>query len=347
MTMRAASLLRGTISVTDVPEPPPLGPNQLLISVQSCGICGSDLSLQKDVQTFVDVSKAGGNLLSEFDPDLPVVPGHEYSGIVANIGSDVRDFAIGDRVTGIGLATDQATGDRTIIGYSNSYPGGFAQRVVVDTLLTRQIPPGVSFDAAALAEPLHVGETHVQQSGVTSDDVALVIGAGPIGLGVVIALVERDCPLILVVEPSLRRRELASKLGAHVVSAPPANGPSSAIPEERGSRRVVVFEASGRQGTLDLLIRTLPHGSAIQVVASPFKPESFIPVIAQWRQIVVNFGGGKVDDAYGVTLNRLATGMIDPDLFITATVGLADVATSFDDLKDPEGHIKIIVHPQE
>lgn len=343
--MRAAALREGEIVVTEVPEPPAPSAGQLQIEVAACGICGSDLSLVKDAENFVRVAERGRFPLAAFDPTRPVVPGHEYAGTVVAVGSDVADFGVGDPVTGIGVATDPGTGVPTIIGYSNDYPGGYAERVTVDAGYARHVPDGLSLEAATLAEPLHVGETHVQQSGIRADDVALVIGAGTIGLGVVIALAAREVPLIVVVEPSPRRRELAQTLGAHVVVEPPSQGPVAALADLAEGRRVVAYECSGRAGTLGFLAENLPFGSAIQVVASPFAEESFVPVVAQWHQIVINFGSGPVEDPYGRMLARLAAGRIDPDLFLTGQVGLDGVARAFEDLKDPEAYVKILVRP--
>ncbi len=343
-TMKAATILNGEIEVRDIPRPPELGPGQVLVRIKSCGICGSDLSLRKDTAKFVRVSELGGNVLSVFDPTRYVVPGHEFAGVIEATADDVDGFAAGDHVTGIGIVTDREDGSLSIIGYSNSYPGGYAELVVLDASWLRPIPAGMSFDTASLAEPLHVGESHVQQSDYSDGDRALVIGAGTIGLGVVIALRERGCRSITVVEPSPRRRELAATLGAHHVVAPPAEGgPVAAL--EADAARVIAYECSGRVGALEELLRTLPHGSYVQVVASPFSEEPIVPVIAQWRRLIVNFGGGTTDDPYGVTLERLAAGRIDPSLFVTGHVGVDGVRQAFDDLRDPEQHVKILVHP--
>jgi threonine dehydrogenase-like Zn-dependent dehydrogenase len=343
--MRAAALRDGAIVATDVPEPPPPADGQLQIAVDSCGICGSDLSLSKDAENFVRVAERGRFPLAVFDPVRPVVPGHEYAGTVSAVGPAVDGFSVGDRVTGIGVATDPVSGVPTIIGYSNEYPGGFAERITVDASFARHVPDGLSLEAASLAEPLHVGETHVQQSRIGAGEAALVIGAGTIGLGVIIGLAARGIAPIVVVEPSPRRRELASVLGAHAVVEPPRAGPVAALDGLVDGQRVVAYECSGRRGTLGFLAENLPFGSAIQVVASPFAEETFVPVIAQWHQLLINFGSGPVDDPYGRTLGRLADGLIDPELFITGRVGVADVARAFEDLRDPEAHIKILVRP--
>ncbi len=343
--MKAATVLHGDIEVRDIPAPPDLGPGQIRVRIEACGICGSDLSLRKDVDQFVRVSRLGRHASSDFDADDYVVPGHEFAGVVDAVAPDVTSFSEGDRVTGLGIVTDQVTGERSIIGYSNSYPGGFGELVVINAESARMIPDGMSFDTASLAEPLHVGETHVQRSGFGTDDRGLVIGAGTIGLGVVIALRERGCDDITVVEPSPRRRQIATALGAHRVVEPPTDGGPVAALDPGSTARVVVYECSGRQGVIEELTRTLPQGSYIQVVASPFTEETFVPVIAQWRQLIINFGGGPVEDSYGITLRRLAEGRIDPDLFITAHVDLHGVAQAFEDLRDPERHVKIVVHP--
>jgi len=343
--MKAAALREGAIVALDVPEPPAPGSGQLQISVDSCGICGSDLSLSKDAENFVRVAERGKFPLAAFDHTRIVVPGHEYAGTVNAVGDGVSEFAVGDRVTGIGVATDPIVGVPTIIGYSNEYPGGFGERITVDASFARHVPDTLSLEAASLAEPLHVGETHVQQSQIGAGEAALVIGAGTIGLGVVIALAARRVSPIIVVEPSPRRRELAAALGAHVVIEPPEEGPVAALDGVIDGQRVIAYECSGRNGTLGFLAENLPFGSAIQVVASPFAEEGFVPVIAQWHQIVINFGSGSVDDPYGHTLSRLARGLINPDLFITGRVGVTGVGQAFEDLKDPEAHIKILVRP--
>jgi threonine dehydrogenase-like Zn-dependent dehydrogenase len=344
--MRAAVFHAGEFSVGDIPEPPTPGPGQVMLETATCGICGSDLSAAKDPHRFVEVSREAGNTLSIFDADQPVVLGHEYAGRVIEVGPDVAAFAVGDRVTGIGVVTEQASGLPTIIGYSNAYPGGFGERLVVDASWLRRIPDGMSYEHATLAEPLHVGETHVQQSGLTRDDTAIVIGAGPIGLGTVAAARARGA-YVIAVEPSARRREVALRLGAHVALNPADGDPVELCHERNGDRgSVVAYETSGRTGMINQLMHTLPRGSRIQVVGSSFGDEMIRPVVGQWRQIAINFGNGPVERPYEITLERLARGEIDADALITDRVPLEGVADAFEALRDPDRHVKIVVIPR-
>lgn len=344
--MRAAVFRAGSFSVTDTPGPPAAGPGQVMIETVACGICGSDISAAKDPHRFVEVSRDAGNTLSVFDPEKPIVLGHEYAGRVIEVGAGATSFALGDRVTGIGVVTEQDSGLPTIIGFSNTYPGGFGERLVIDAAWLRHIPEGMSFEHATLAEPLHVGEMHVQQSGLGAGDTALVIGAGPIGLGTVVAARAHGAAHVIAVEPAARRREVALHLGAHVAFDPAETDLLDTVARRtQAGGTVIAFETSGRSGMINRLIHKLPIGSRIQVVGSAFSDDVIRPVVGQWRQIVINFGHGAVERPYEITLERLASGQIDADALITDRVPLEGVAGAFEALRDPERHVKIIVLP--
>lgn len=353
--MRATQFLNGQFTATEIAEPPALGPGQLRIAVAACGICGSDLSMSKDPCRFVAVAADSGYPLATFDTDKPVVLGHEYAGTVTETGSGVTDFAIGDRVAGIGLATETATGIPTIIGYSNVYHGAFGESIVVDAYWVRHVPETLSLEHATLAEPLHVGEMHVQQSGLTPEDSALVIGCGTIGLGAIIAAKAHGARLVVASEPSPKRRELARAVGADIVVDPNEEDPieawtraaaqQDAVVGRSGPGILIAYECSGRAGIIGTLMRELPFNSRIQVLAAPFDEEPIIPVVGQFRRIAVNFGHGPYENAYDITLERLAAGLIDAESIITGRVGLDGVGEAFTALRNPEEHVKILVVP--
>ncbi|MGW5117812.1 alcohol dehydrogenase catalytic domain-containing protein [Streptomyces noursei] len=349
--MRAVQYLEGAFTLTDVPELPPLGPRQLRIEVAACGICGSDLTVSKDPCRFVEVVEGADYPLAQFDPRRPVVLGHEFAGTVAETGAEVTDFAVGDRVAGLGIATDTSTGIPKIIGYSNAYHGAFGEYITVDGAWARQVPEGLSLEHAALAEPLHVGEMHVQRSGLTPADSALVIGCGTIGLGAIVAAKARGARTVIASEPSPKRRELAAALGADHVVDPTERDPVAlwntlVADGAAGDGTLIAYECSGRAGMLNALLHQLPHDSRIQVLAAPFADETIIPVVGQLRRITVNFGQGPTDRAYEIVLQRLADGEIDADALITGRVGLEGVADAFTALRDPAEHVKIMVLPR-
>jgi threonine dehydrogenase-like Zn-dependent dehydrogenase len=354
--MRAVGYLDGEFAVTEVADPPAPGPGQVRIAVAACGICGSDLSMAEDAGRFVQVAADSGYPLATFDITRPVVLGHEYAGTVVETGSGVTDFAVGDRVAGIGLATEAGTGIPTIIGYSNDYHGAFGEHIVVDSVWVRHVPDGLSLEHATLAEPLHVGEMHVQQSGLRAGDSALVIGCGAIGLGAIIAAKAHGAGVVVASEPSPKRRALALAVGADVAVDPTEQDPIqvwNALVAERNSLvdpgavgTLIAYECSGRPGMLDTLMHGLPFNSRIQVLAAGFATETIVPVVGQFRRIAVNFGHGPYEDAYDITLRRLASGEIDAEAIITGRVGLDGVAEAFTALRAPDEHVKILVLPE-
>jgi threonine dehydrogenase-like Zn-dependent dehydrogenase len=253
-------------------------------------------------------------------------------------------------VTGLGITTEQSTGMPTIIGYSNDYHGAFGEYIVVDAFWVRHVPDGLSLEHATLAEPLHVGEMHMQQSGLTIADTALVIGCGSIGLGTILAAKAAGAHVVIASEPSPKRRELAAEMGADIVVDPNEQDPIEVYNEllaagKTGGGILIAYECSGRVGTLNTLTHTLPWGSRIQVVASPFGEETLIPVVAQMRQIAINFGHGPYEQAYEKVLARLASGEIDAEALITGRTGLDGVGEAFDALRNPDAHVKILVLP--
>ncbi|ALG83656.1 zinc-binding dehydrogenase [Gordonia phthalatica] len=354
--MRAVQFLDDEFALAEVADLPTLGPGQIRIDIHACGICGSDLSASKAPCRFVEVMHAARYPLAEFDPNRPIVLGHEYAGLVAETADDVTDLAVGDRVTGLGIVTDTSTGIPKIIGYSNSYHGGFGDQIVVDAVWVRHVPDGLSLEHAALAEPLHVGELHMQRSGLTSSDSALVIGCGTIGLGAIIAAKARGAHRVIASEPSPKRRELAKRMGADIVVDPTAEDPIDVwnrfvadggdTLESGGGGTLIAYECSGRQGMIDTLLRTLPFDSRIQVLAAPFADETIVPVIGQLRRIAINFGHGPTERAYEIVLERLADGTVDADAIITGRVGLEGVADAFTALRSPDDHVKIMVLPR-
>ena len=210
-------------------------------------------------------------------------------------------------------------------------------------------------DDYVIAEPLHVGEMHLQQSGLTSADSALVIGCGTIGLGAIVAAKARGAQIVIASEPSPKRRELAAKMGADIVVDPAEQDPielwnrmiaeGNQLVGQAANGVLIAYECSGRAGVIGELMHTLPFNSRIQVLAAPFGDETIIPVVGQFRRISINFGHGPYENAYDITLQRPADGEIDAEAIITGRVGLDGVSDAFAALRAPDEHVKILVLP--
>ena len=153
--MRAVVMRNQQLVVDNYPKPTP-GPGEVIIRVDACGICGSDLHALKHGGEFVSQSQKGGTLGLDMDVSKDVVMGHEYCGELLEFGPDcTRSIATGQRVCSIpALLRDNKI---HTLGYSNEHPGGYAQYMRLTESFLEAVPNGLSPALAALTEPMAVG----------------------------------------------------------------------------------------------------------------------------------------------------------------------------------------------
>jgi (R,R)-butanediol dehydrogenase / meso-butanediol dehydrogenase / diacetyl reductase len=343
--MQGVLFRNGHLELGEVPDPPSPGPGQVLIDVLACGICETDLAVYQNTDEFIEGATESGVGTYDFDPDEGIVMGHEYAGRVIEVGPSVATVAVGDIVSGYATIVDD-DGVTRVAGYSNRYPGGFGERMLVHEESLERSPAGVSPEVATLAEPMSIGEKAVQRSEIDPSAAALVLGAGPIGLGAIAALCERQITPIIAVEASVVRRSLATQAGATTVLAlNDSELASRVLAQSEGRSRVIAFECTGESGMIDKLIYALPRGAKIMVVGAHVRDDVIRPWVAVYKAIVINFQHGDTTNAYPITLSRIASGKIDAESLITARVGLDGVAQAFRDLQGWNEHVRIIVMP--
>ena len=228
--MRAAIFLGGDIVVGDVADPVPTA-GQVLVKTLTCGICGSDLHAAKHARRTVELSKRmPGRIPMDLSKD--VVFGHEFCAEVLDYGPGTeRRFKTGTRVCSMPVMP-RPDAPRTV-GYSNDFPGGFGERMVLAAPLLLEVPNGLSSEHAALTEPLAVGIHAVAKASLKGDETPLVIGCGPVGLAVIVGLRLRGVRPIVAADFSPKRRELAAKMGADIVIDPAKENPYAKLPADR------------------------------------------------------------------------------------------------------------------
>jgi threonine dehydrogenase-like Zn-dependent dehydrogenase len=217
---------RCTVSDLPVPE---IGADEVLLASRSVGVCHSDIELLH------------GRYIIPFE--FPVIPGHEWSAEVVRVGPAVRTFGVGDRVVGECVIGDDH------FGFSIS--GAAAEFFVAKAAWLHRLPDNVSWTQGALVEPFSCGYyATVRADNLDASDTVLVLGAGPIGLGVVAASAGKGAR-VLVAEPTAARGDLARTLGAADVLDPTAGGFADAVAEATGGAGPsVVFEASGKPAAM-------------------------------------------------------------------------------------------------
>jgi 2-desacetyl-2-hydroxyethyl bacteriochlorophyllide A dehydrogenase len=339
--MRAAVMRSKQLLVEDVPEPSP-GPAQVLVEVIACGICGSDLHALKFPEQMAASAEASGAPFI-FDLEKNLVMGHEFSARVIGLGAGVTDLREGDVVVSMPvlLALEGIVG----LGYSNQYPGGYAERMVLSAPLCVKVPAGLDPRHAALTEPMAVGLHAVAKSGVKPGDAALVYGCGPVGLAVVAALRIAGIASIVAADFSPMRRGLAKRLGAHEAVDPREEAALAAWQRVDGRQPLVLFEAVGVPGMLDRAMRDAPRGSRVLVVGVCMEQDQIWPMVGIGKELNVQFALGYDPAEFSRTLQLIADGQIDVAPLITGEVGIAGVPEAFRTLASPDAHAKILVVP--
>ncbi len=349
--MRAAVMRDWELRVDEVPDPEP-GPGQVLTRVLACGICGSDLHMLRHGAELrareVELADEFGpdpNALRPvvFEPHLDTVMGHEYCCEVIGLGAGVTGVSEGDVVVGMPVALD-ADGLHTV-GYSNRYPGGYAELMVLDAALLNRVPDGVPPRLAALTEPLAVGVHAVAKSRTDQAHAAVVLGLGPVGLACVAELKVRGIGPVVGADFSSRRRRLAEHLGCDVVVDPRVQPAVAAWREVDGQRPLVVFEAVGVPGMIDAAMRMAPRDTQVLVVGVCMQRDHIHPMSAIGRELNVQFALGYTPDEFAGSLTKIADGAVDLEPLLTGSVTVEGVPGAFADLADPEEHAKILVEP--
>ena len=329
--MRGVKLVAAhELEVTELPDPHP-GSSEVVLRVDGCGICGSDLSSYK------------AGLFTG------AVPGHELAGTIEMLGDEVAGWHEGDRVVvdpklpcgycdecSEGAAHRCAMALTAGIGFLRN--GGFAERVSVPAHLLHDVPEPLTLDRACMTEPLSVAIHGVERAGLREPGGAVVVGLGPIGLFTVAVLRARGMEPIIGVDPVHDRRALALQLGA--------SNSVSEVSDVRGTTAPVpaVFECSGKPELLHTAADLVAPGGVLVLLGVPFGESTVAPLMWVTREINIAGSIASSDADF-----RKAIGMLtaDPSLadIVTHRIPLDDVPAAFEDLIAPSHGGKVVVDP--
>ncbi len=261
----------GQVVVEERPVPRP-GSGEVLVEVDHCGICGTDI-----------------HMLLEGWGSPGLVAGHEFSGTIAGLGAGVSGWTVGQPVVGgtsprcghcrrcLEGKPSQCEHQGSIVG--GGHDGAFARYVLIRAEALLELPSGLSPRQAALAEPMAVALHGITRSGAARGDRVMVIGAGPIGALSIAALVSMGIGPVIAVEPGERRRQLARDLGAAEVIEPSDLETFPAWEPERAAERAVhvVLECSGKKDAIEVGFQQLRRGGTLALVGAGLEHPSFDP----------------------------------------------------------------------
>jgi L-iditol 2-dehydrogenase len=349
-TMRAAVYTgKSTVSVESVPTPA-IGPGELLIRVESCGICHTDLK------------KIEYNLLTP-----PRIFGHETAGVVAAAGREVRGFSVGDRVIVFHhipclecfYCRHKLFAQCPVykkVGVTAGYEpagGGFSQYVrVMDWIVhsgVEKIPDGVSYDRACFVEPVNTCLKGVIQLNPQPEDVVVILGQGPIGL-LFTMLVKRSGSTMIATDAMPYRRELATRFGAAGAFDPCDSNLLSRIMEMTGGRGAdLVIVAASAPGIVEQAVRYSRPGSRILLFAQTSHQErievSGADVCMGERTIFGSYSASV--DLQTDSANLVFSGALPVEDLVSHRFALNEIRLGIALALHPEPKsLKIIVQPQ-
>ncbi|MCJ7703554.1 MAG: galactitol-1-phosphate 5-dehydrogenase [Anaerolineales bacterium] len=329
---------------TDIPEPS-IKPKEVLIRVKACGVCGSDVH---------GIDGSSGRRIP------PIVMGHEASGVIERVGSDVQGWQMGDRVTfdstiycgtchfcrkGLINLCD----NRRVFGVScEDYRqnGAFAEFVAVPEHILYRIPDDVSFELAAMVEALSVAFHAIEQTPISLNDTAVVVGTGMIGLLIIQSLRLSGCGKIIAVDLDESRLDMALQMGADVAlnsSSVDVAEEVFKLTEDRGAD--LAFEVVGIAATLQMGIASLRKGGSITLVGNLQPTGEFQIQSVVTRQIAM-YGSCASNGEYPACLEMIARGKINLEPLISKVAPLSEGAEWFKRLYNREqGLMKVILKP--
>jgi L-iditol 2-dehydrogenase len=328
----------------DVPNPEPC-PDEVLVTVKACGICGSDVH---------------GMDGSTGRRRPPIIMGHEAAGVISSAASGVTGWVAGDRVTfdstiycgqcafcrhGMINLCDR----RRVLGVScEDYRqnGAFAELVAVPQHILYRLPDGLAFEHAALVEPFAIALHAIRRAPPTLNDTVVVVGAGMIGLALVQGLSQTGCGRLIVADIAGDKLALAAKCGAtNVINPSTEDAPAAILRLTQGLGADLAFEAVGVPSTVDLALRCLRKGGKATLVGNVTPKVDFPLQTAVTRELTI-YGSCASQGEYPACLDMLARGALQAAPLISAIAPLAGGAVWFDRLyRKDAGLLKVVLRP--
>jgi L-iditol 2-dehydrogenase len=332
------------LEIADFPAPEP-GPDEVLVRVEACGICGSDVH---------GYDGSSGRRIP------PIVMGHEAAGTVAAVGAGVTGYAAGDRVTFdstvyCGACAWCQSGDvnlcdnRQVIGVScGDYRrhGAFAEYVAVPQRILYHLPGNLSFVEAAMLEATSVALHAVRVSDVKGGETALVIGSGMIGLLTLQAAKALGCARVFVADVDASRLHLAKDAGADEVFECTGAELLAEILERTAGRGVdLAYEAVGRSETVNAAIDCSRKGGTVTLIGN-IQPEVTLPLQKVVTRQLRLQGSCASAGEYPQAVELIASGKIKVAPLITAVAPLEEGPSWFGRLHAREPNLmKVILRP--
>lgn len=319
---------KGKLSLRDFDMPRTLGPRDVRIKTHTVGICGSDVH-------YYTHGKIG-----HFVVDAPMVLGHEASGTVVEVGSEVGHLKPGDRVCmepGIPDPTSRAAKlgiynvDPAVVFWATPpVHGCLTPEVVHPAAFTYKLPDSVSFAEGAMVEPFAIGMQAALRARIQPGDIAVVTGAGPIGMMVALAALAGGCARVIVADLAQPKLDIIGAYqGIRTVNIRDRALADAVAEATDGWGADVVFECSGAAPAILGLPALARPGGAIVLVGMPVDPVPVDIVGLQAKELRIETVF-RYANVYDRAIALIASGKVDLKPLISATIPFEDRIAGFD-----------------
>ena len=317
---------------------PKLGAHEVLVKVHACGICGTDVHI----------------LHGEHTVKFPVIPGHEFSGEIAEVTPGVTNVKVGDRVTVDPNIVDYTChycrrGEihlcENLTATGVNYDGGFAEYCKVPSVQAYPVPNDVSLDEAAMAEPLACCIHGIDRANIVPGSTVVLLGAGSIGLILLQLAKVSGAGLVIVSEPDERKRELAARFGAEVLLDPRTDDVQAEVTKLTGVGADTVIESAGRLETAQLAIKLARRGGTVLQfgVVSPDKTFAISPYEVYYKELTIR--GSFVNPfTHARAVDMLARKQVEVMPLITHRFSLDDAAKAMETAQSRDA-VKVLLMP--
>jgi (R,R)-butanediol dehydrogenase/meso-butanediol dehydrogenase/diacetyl reductase len=333
--MRAVTFqaLHTPLAFETLPDPTP-APDQVVVKVGRCGICGSDLHMTEDAA----YGCKHGDVL-----------GHEFAGEVVALGREAEGLKTGDLVSVIPLVScgrceHCRKGEVQWCERFALQGGGYAEYALTRPNQCVKLGANVSLADGAIIEPLAVALHGVNLSGMKAGDRVLVLGAGPIGLAVAFWASRMGAAKVAVQDIADFQRDRALEMGADVFLVDPAD-PVGSAEAGLGGKADVVFECVGIPGLIDQAVRQVRNRGTILLLGLCTRPDTFNSFAMLSKEVRLVTSAFFTVPEYEAALAALDSGAMEPRLLVTGTISLAETPDVFESLKRRTSQCKVLISP--
>lgn len=343
--MKAAMLTAiRRIEIRDVPDPVLAGDTDVLIRVAVVGVCGSDVH-------YYATGRIGSQVVH-----YPYRVGHEFSGTVVATGGAVTSLGPGDRVAVDPAmpcgSCDQCRGGREhtcralrFLGCPGQADGCLSEYVVMPAGSCYPIPASMTFEQAALAEPLSIGIHAVGQSVPLQGAAIGILGCGPIGLSVLLPSIAGGVECVFATDPIDDRLAVAAAAGASWTGNPDRDDIAAAITAQRPLLLDCVFECCGEQAALDQAVALLKPGGKLMLIGIPRRDRISFAIETCRRKEICMQNVRRQNRCVQAALDLIANKQVQVDFMATHRFELARAKEAFE-LVDGyrDGVVKAMIH---